>query len=94
LFATYYKTACYKSSCELAPALHRYPSKKAHINLRMEECGMFVQYCQCLKPDNIESVRKIVIPNGPFRETIFYCCEDCYRAFFSRPLGSAVRAAG
>ena len=53
---------------------------------------MFVQYCQCLKLDNIENVRRIVIPNGQFRETIFYCCENCYRDFFARPLGVAVRA--
>lgn len=53
---------------------------------------MFVQYCQCLKLDNFENVRKIVIQNGQFQETIFYCCEECYKAFFARPLGAAARA--
>lgn len=54
---------------------------------------MFVQYCQCLNMDNIENIRKIVIPNGQFKETIFYCCEDCYRAFFDRPIGRPALAA-
>ncbi len=45
---------------------------------------MYVQYCQCLKLDNFENVRKITIPNGPFKETVLYCCGDCYRNYFER----------
>jgi hypothetical protein len=60
----------------------------------MEDCHVFIQYCQCLKMDSIENIRRIVIPNGQFQETIFYCCEDCYNDFFSRPIGRATLAAG
>ena len=33
---------------------------------------MYVQYCQCLNLDNFENVRKIIVPNGPFKETVLY----------------------
>lgn len=45
---------------------------------------MYVQYCQCLELDNFENVRKIVVPNGPFNETVLYCCEECYRNYFAK----------
>jgi len=45
---------------------------------------MQVQYCQCLRLDNFENVRKIVIPNGPYEESILYCCEECYRNYFAK----------
>ncbi len=50
---------------------------------------MYVQYCQCLKLDNFENVRKIIVPNGPFKETVLYCCEECYRNYFAKPGVSA-----
>jgi len=45
---------------------------------------MYVQYCQCLRLDNFENVRKIIIPNGPFKETTLYCCEECYKNYFAK----------
>ncbi len=45
---------------------------------------MYVQYCHCLKLDNFENVRKIVVPNGPYEETVLYCCASCYEKYFAR----------
>jgi len=51
----------------------------------MGDVAMYVQYCQCLRLDNFENVRKIVVPNGPFEETVLYCCEECYQTYFAKP---------
>lgn len=44
---------------------------------------MLVQYCKCVGMDNFLKVKKIVISNGSFRKTIFYCCEECYEKYFA-----------
>ncbi len=43
---------------------------------------VFVQYCQCAGVNNFETLKKIVVSNGPFRKTVLYCCKDCYEKFF------------
>jgi hypothetical protein len=45
---------------------------------------MYVQYCHCLRLDNFENVKKIVVPNGPYEESILYCCEECYKTYFAK----------
>jgi hypothetical protein len=44
--------------------------------------AVFVQYCQCVQVANFEDAKKIVLPNGPFRKTVLYCCKECYEKFF------------
>ena len=43
---------------------------------------MFVQYCRCVEVDNFEDAKKIILPNGPYRKTVLYCCKECYEKFF------------
>ena len=53
------------------------------------EVPVVVQYCKCAGVNALLELKKIVISNGPFQQTVLYCCEECYDKYFAETADGA-----